>query len=95
MIYWNLHSIKSENWLVYHVIWTREQIELKKKYIILFAYQIQSRCVANIERKHREKYWLRMPVSRLKVISSVYPVTGLPRPTGFPEQKFYRAPIEL
>lgn len=55
MTYWNLHSIKSENWLLYHVIRTREQIVLKKKYIILFAYQIESRCVANIELEIVEK----------------------------------------
>lgn len=53
--YWNLHSIKSENWSLYHVIRTREQIVLKKKYIILFAYQIESRCVANIELEIVEK----------------------------------------
>lgn len=53
--YWNLRSIKSENWSLYHVIRTREQIVLKKKYIILFAYQIESRCVANIELEIVEK----------------------------------------
>lgn len=59
--YWNLHSIKSENWSLYHfiiyihIIRTREQIVLKKKYIILFAYQIESRCVANIELEIVEK----------------------------------------